>query len=96
MERCVKYGPVVRLQDERNMKTAIVFLIDTYRLIEFGERTDTYRRRGRKRQRERERERQRQRKNERIDGRADGADGPEGQTDIRIDGRTDGDIWIGT
>jgi hypothetical protein len=52
---------VVRLHDERNMKTAIVFLIDTYRLIEVGERTDTYRWRGSVR------DRQRQRKDERID-----------------------------
>jgi len=73
----------VRLHDERDMKTAIAFLIDTYRLIEVGERTDTYRRRGEKdRQTERERERYTQKqKDKRKDGRADGeTDGAEGQT----------------
>jgi hypothetical protein len=61
------------------MKTAIVYLIETYRLIGVGGRTDTHRRRGRKI--ETERERQRQRKKKRIDGRADGGtDGADVQT----------------
>ena len=65
------------------METAIVFLIDTYRLIRVGGRTDTHRRRGEKEketEREGERDRDRGRKRERRD---------DGWRDGRVDRQTD-------